>query len=194
MKTFGPVIATIILLCFAVAGCKKDNKKDETKKNFLKVDGTEYDISKGYLEYYGAIGPDNNIDLTLFSPGITVHENMGMPDSLSGNGHTIYFEMYTSGSGKLAVGDYSQNNSKRAGSFDFANYVLNWDIALDPGIDLIPITSGTVKVTKSDTEYELSFSGRDENNRAISGYYKGSLKFYTIIPDKKSHQLKRAKK
>lgn len=113
--------AVIVLLCMAIMGCKKDNNKDEQKNNFLKVDGTEYAISKGFLEYYGGDNSVYNIDLTLFSQGIIIQENMGIPDLFSGNGHTIYFEMYTSDSARLAPGTYADNNTAHAGSFDYAN-------------------------------------------------------------------------
>lgn len=191
MKTFVSTLASVLLLCFALTGCEKDSKLNETK-NSLKVDSTEYEISKGILEYYGSNGSGYNIDLTLYSPGITIHENQGLPDSVSGNGHTLYFEMYSSSSEKLELGDYPENNTGNAGTFDIANYIVNWDVALNPGIDLIPITTGTVKIIKNGPEYELSFSGTDINNKAITCYYKGNLKFYTIPVDKKSARQKRA--
>jgi hypothetical protein len=190
MKTFMFTLAVILLLSFPIAGCKKDSNKDESKKNLLLIDGTEYAISKGYLEYYGLNGSGFNIDLTLFSSGISIDETMGMPSPSSGSGNMIYFEMYSPDSDKLAQRDYAYNSAGNSGSFDLASYILDWNIAVEPDIDFIPITAGTVKVIKNGTEYELSFSGTDQNNKVISVYYKGSLKFYTIPENKRSLKFK----
>ena len=192
MKSIISTLAVIFLLCIAITGCKKD--KNDTKKNVLKVDGTEYDISKGFLQYYGGNGSVYNIDLNLISSGITVHETLGLPDSASGIGHAIYFEMYTSSIDKLALGDYTYNfSSQAAGSFDYADYILNWNLSQQHNPTFIEITSGTVKVIKSGAEYELSFSGTDKNNKTISGYYKGSLTYYDQSQVKKSQMLKRTR-
>ena len=176
MKTFALNYVAILLLFFAISACKKDSKKEETKSSSLKMDGVEHDISKGILEYYGGDGSDYNIDLTLFSSGITIHEIIGIPYSVSGIAHRIYFEMYSTGSGRIVTGNYTCNITKKAGTFDFANYILNRDIAVNPGIDQVPIKSVIVNVNQSGTEDELSFSGTDINNKAVFGYYKGNLK------------------
>jgi hypothetical protein len=193
MKTIVSTLALIFLLCFAMAGCKKDSNKSDTPvtKNFLKVDGTEFAISKGILENYGGDSSVFNIDLSLISSGITIHETLGMPDSSSGTGHVVYFEMFSSSVDKLAIGDYAFNNTMHAGTFDGAEYVLNWNIAQQHNPNFIQLASGTVKVIKSGAEYELTFSGTDQNNKTISGSYKGSLKYYNYAKGKKSSKVKR---
>lgn len=190
MKSIISTVAVIFLLFIGITGCKKD--KNDTKKNFLKVDGTEYDISKVLLTNYGGASSVYNMELDFFSSGITIHEVNGIPDSISGIGHAIYFDMFSSSADKLALGDYTYNNtSQAAGSFDYAGYVLNWNISQQP--PFIEITSGNVKAIKSGAEYELSFSGTDQNNKTISGYYKGSLTYYDASQVKKSQMLKRTR-
>lgn len=115
MKIFIPNVAVILFLGFAIAGCKKDSSKDETTKNYVNVDGTEYEISKGFITNYGMYNSAYNFDLVLVSSGLTILEYMGMPDSVSGTGNEVYFEMYSSSSDKLAVGDYVYNDSGDAG-------------------------------------------------------------------------------
>lgn len=180
MKTSLPFISFILLLCIAIVGCKKDSTKDLTPQNSLRVDGTEYGISNGLLINYGIDGGAYNIELDLFSSGITVYEYLGFPDSISGNGHGITFNVYSSSGDKLDLVDYALNNSKLAGSFDDGEYTLNWNVALNPDGNFSPLKSGTIKVINSGPEFELSFSGTDHNNKAISGYYKGPLKTYTF--------------
>lgn len=186
MKKITLNLAVLLIITIAFSGCKKDKKDDETTKNFLKVDGTDYDLSKGFLINYGIYGSSNNIDLVLISSGITVHEVMGLPDSVSGTGNAIYFELYSTSGDKLQLGDYIYNDSGDAGTFDWADYLLNWNATQLPDADFTNITSGTVKVINNGTEYELSFSGKDSNNKTISGYYKGSLKWYDDSGKKKS--------
>lgn len=178
MKSALTGIAIISLFCFVFIGCKKDSKNESTK-NYLKVDGVDYEISKGLLINYGENNMVYNIDLYLFSPGLTVHETDGYPDSISGTGHMISFEILTTGSDKLALGDYTYSNQELAGTFYYADYLLNWNSNLNPMADFVTLNAGTVKVIKNGTEYELSFTGKDVSNKAISGYYKGSLKYYT---------------
>jgi len=178
------------LLFIAVAGCKKDSKKDDATKNYLKVDGTEYDISKGFIVNYGGSGSIYNIDLVVVSSGLNIHDVNGLPDSVSGTGNTVYFEMYSSVSDKISSGDYVYNDSGAAGSFDYEDYMLNWNTTTQPNAETTEITSGTVKVINSGTEYELTFSGKDVHNKIISGYYKGNLKYYDDSGKKKSLKIK----
>lgn len=173
-----PIFICVVAFLLFFASCKKDSPTQEKSTNSLKVDGIEYEISKGILMNYGGDGTKFNIELDLFSSGIIVHELLGLPDSVSGAGHGIVFNIYSSSSDKLTLGEYSYNKSNQSGSFDDAYYVLNWDIAQQPTIDLIQINIGTIKVIKSGLEYELSFTGTDASNKVISVYYKGSLKYY----------------
>ena len=45
--------------------------------------------------------------------------------------------------------------------------------------EMLPeINSGMVKVKKEVNEYEISFDCVDENNKKVSGFYKGELKIF----------------
>lgn len=182
-------LAIILIVCFSIAGCKKDKKVDETTKNYLKVGGTEYDISKGILENYGEVGSAFQIDLNLVSSDIIMNENNGEITTFSGIGHEIYFDFFSSSSDKLALGDYAYDNTWNAGTFDYADYVLNWNYTKEPdfhNINYIEITSGSVKILKNGPEYELTFSGKNSDNTTITGYYKGVLKYYDYSKKKSS--------
>jgi hypothetical protein len=160
------------------------------KNNYLKVGGTEYDISKGLLINLGGSKSVYNLELDLISSGITVHEHMGFPDSVSGVGHLIYFNMFSTSADNLPIGEYVLNNTEQAGSFSYADYITNWNTDLQNDPDFIALVSGTVNIIKYGTEYELSFSGIDSNSKTITGYYKGSLKYYDEGKDKKPGEFK----
>ena len=187
MKTNVYKLAVLLLAISVIAGCKKDSK-DETTANSLKIDGTQYDMSHGIVINYGDYNSVYNMEIALLSPGLTIHDIDGYPDSISGTGHVIVFSVMTSGSDKITPGDYTySSNSYNAGTFDYGIYELNWNSELNPDPDFTEITAGTIKIINSGTTYELSFTGTDSNNKAISGYYKGSLKYYTDF--KKSGEL-----
>ena len=186
MKTNIPGIAVFLLVILAIAGCKKDSK-NETAKNSLKVDGTEYEVSKGILVNYGAIKTSvYDFSLILLSPGLTVYETAGLPDSIAGTGHYIAFEILSSDAAKLSAGDYPFNNSELAGSFYYGGYLTNWNSATSQP-DLVGLISGSLKVINNGAEYELSFTGKDFNNKSVTGYYKGSLRYYADYKKSPKH-------
>lgn len=182
MRTFFHKFAIALLLCFAISSCKKD----ETRKNQFIVDGTEFEISQGFIRSHLYTDQTNNIELFLLSPEINFREQK---TPFSGTGNVIYFNLYATAGNKIEIADYSYNDSKNAGTFDSAVYKLNWDITQQPDHAGIQMSSGTIKIIKSEPaqiydlsnegkEYELSFSGTDKNNKAISGYFKGKLVYY----------------
>ena len=190
MKKIIFYLAIITMLCFAVEGCKKDSKNDGTTENYIRVDGVDYPISKGFLVNYGANNSVYHMELVLLSSGLTIHEHMSVPDSASGTGHVITYELSSSTGDKLALGNYVYNKSEVAGTFYYADYFLNWNSTLNPYIDFIEITSGNINMINNVAEYELTFSGKDSNNKTISGYYKGPLTYYYGSEKKKSSQHK----
>jgi hypothetical protein len=171
-------LAVLLFAITVIAGCKKDSK-DETSANSIQIDGNQYDMSHGIVINYGSDNSVYNMEFALLSPGLTIHDIDGYPDSISGTGHIILFSVMTSGSDKITPGDYTYSNSYNAGTFDYGIYELNWNPVLNTDPDFLEITAGTIKIISSGATYELSFTGTDSNNKAISGYYKGSLKYYT---------------
>lgn len=136
-------------------------------------------MSHGIVINYGSDNSVYNMEFALLSPGLIMHEIDGYPDSISGTGHVIIFSVNTSGSDKITPGNYTFSDSYLAGTFDAGMYQLNWDSQGNPDPDFTEITAGTIKIIGSGATYELSFTGKDGNNKTISGYYKGSLKYYT---------------
>lgn len=189
MKTIVLNLVAILLLCSAIAGCKKNNN-DQTTKSYLKVDGIEYDISQGFIIDYGPYNAVYSIDLYLASSGIIFHEIGGLPDSVSGTGNGMTFEILSSDNGKLALGDYIYSDSDDGGTFYYAEYIVNWNATQQPDAEFLEIVSGTMKVIQNGAEYELSFSGTNINNKPISGYYKGKLSYYNYFGNKKSFMQK----
>ena len=183
---FKPIIA-ILLLSLIVGGCKKD--KEETVKNYFNYNGTEFTLSKGFLENYGKSAADegNNIDLTLLSSAYTIHVKNGEVDSISGTGDALYFEMFTSLPDKLDVRDYlyDETESFAAGTFDIGMVGMGFNMDTETGSNF-DITGGKVSVTSNGSEYEITINCTTSNGKTITGYYKGPLVYYNYDKKKKS--------
>jgi hypothetical protein len=167
-------LTVIIILPFQ---CMKDNS---TQKNSITYQNQVYNIDKGVLEFYGKIrGNGNNIDLTLLSSSLTIHETNGLIDSISGTGNGVNFEMFTTGTTALQVGDYTFDNdsSGNAGTFDYGNVILNYNTTTNQGTNQ-DITGGAISVKSAGAVYEITFNCTLKNGNGLTGYYKGPLKYY----------------
>lgn len=187
MKRLTSALTLILLLCMIISGCKKDNK-EETTTNFLKVGSFRSDLSNGMLLSIPYDDTLNCMILELLSSGITVHGNSTWPDSLSGRGNTITFMIYTTASDKLPLGQYtvkSPADPYQNGTLVYPAYILDWNINHEPDPAMSFTTSGTLKIIQNNAEYELSFSGKDMSNTAVSCNYRGSVRFHSYYGDKK---------
>ena len=177
MKNLFLVTAGLFAITFLSVQCDND---DDTKQSSIRYNNQTYNLTKGILENYGNIrGTGFNLDLTLLSAGLVVHETNNMVDSISGMGNGINFEMFSANQSALNVGDYTYDadSTGNPGTFDFGNFILNFNIATEQGI-ILDLTEGIVSVTRSGAEYELTFNCTASDGRAITGYYKGPLTKY----------------
>lgn len=195
-KVTNIILATFILSILLMVGCKKDNDSPNNKMNY---DGTEYELSQGFLENFGKWTDqmDYNMEIVLLSSGFAVHEADGEIDSLSGIGHGIIFDLFTASSNKVDVGEYTydSNDSGQAGTFNFADGVVNYNSATEDGTEF-EISAGKLTIVQNGDTYELNFDCTAENGKQVTGYFKGSLKYYDMSDTKslktgfKKHQLR----
>lgn len=184
------LFASLILF---LGSCKKDDDSNSPSKNYMQLDASEYELSKGILENYGKYEGDNgyNLDLTLFSSGLKIVEEDGEVSDMSGEGHAIYFEIYTSTSKKLDIGtyEYDSTGTGESGTFASGGCVADYNIETEEGTSL-ELSEGTLTVTKNDGIYEISFDCIAEDGTSVTGYYKGSLKYYNYDDNTKSARIK----
>jgi len=186
MTKFTKPFIAILLLSLFVSGCKKDEKK--TVKNYFNYNGTEYILTQGFLENYGKYGDQGyNIDLSLLSSSFTIHQSNGEIDSVSGIGDALVFQIYTSLPSKLDVKDYTYDatGSGADGTFDWGMVAMDYNASTSNGTQY-EITGGKVSVTSNGSEYEITINCTASNSKTITGYYKGSLKYYNYGKKKKS--------
>jgi len=184
----GKKILTVILLSLIIfAGCKKD-KKESSFNNYIKYDGKTYPIDQGVIENFGRWDEDEgyNLDLYILSNGITLQESGGEITGVTGNGHVIYFEMFSNSPTQLDNGNYNYDEwSWEAGTFDYGWISLNYDAALDDSEIDQDIEGGTVTVSKTGDIYKITINCTDEDGKSVTGYFEGTLKYYDSS-DKKS--------
>ncbi|MCF8372307.1 MAG: hypothetical protein K9H64_11835 [Bacteroidales bacterium] len=175
MKTLKTLILLVIAGTFLVfSSCKKDDDKSDPGK--FTYDGTEYSLKGGFLEYFGPNSANDgyNLDLTFYTPEITVQEVLGFPYA-TGNGKVIYFWMYSSHSDGLATGNYVFDalSTEAAGTF------VSGYLDTDPNNGVfVDFESGVVNVTRDGNNYEIDFDVIDIDGKNISGTFKGTLKYY----------------
>ena len=137
MKRFSLIFIGLFAIGLIIVNCTKEGEGPApVMKNSITYNDTEYDISGGLLEYYGNIqGTGNNIDLILLSPGLTPVVTDGIVDSITGTGTGINFEIFTTGTTSLDVGDYTYDaaESGSAGTFDYGNAIFDFNTNTEEG-------------------------------------------------------------
>ena len=111
------------LLLLSGWGCSKDNA---VLQNHLTYNGSNYPLDKGIIENYGSVKSVYNLDLTLYSSGISFNT---VDSVLGGTGNVLYLEMY-SASSSLATGTYTfdANLTGNAGTFDIGMFGINFNM------------------------------------------------------------------
>jgi hypothetical protein len=78
-----------------------------------------------------------------------------------------------------------------AGTFDYGWVLINWDADIDDCDIDQDIEGGTVTVSKSGDVYEITINCTDEDGKTVTGYYKGTLKYYDYDQKKTTRTEKR---
>jgi len=197
MKKLFIIAISAVTLSLLIVNCNKSTVPPaNTFKDSITYNNKVYDVNTGLLEYYGKIkGSGFNIDLTLVSSGLTPVVVNGVVDSIKGTGNGINFEIFTTKSTSLDIGDYNFDASKTgaAGTFDYANTILDFNTVTQKGIDL-DIKAGKVTIKQIASEYELNFSCTGVDGKSVTGYYKGSLQYYDNSSIMKSGKIKKLRK
>ncbi len=182
IKLFFGII--VLMSIIASTACDKEEEEETilpvVVTNHFTYDGTKHELTQGTIENYGEMtgsGAYNN-DLMLMS-GYTINVSDGEIDSLSGTGNLLYFEMFSTQGEKFDIGDYlyDADETYAVKTFDMGTLLVNYNILNDDGLET-EIVSGKLSILSNGAEYEISFSGTDDKDKAITAYFKGSLKYY----------------
>ncbi|MCE7044135.1 hypothetical protein [Dyadobacter sp. CY312] len=174
-------ILYLFIFLSAVWGC---GNNDIEPKNQVFNDGVSYELDKGAVIDYGRTDGATqgySLNLYLMSPEISILGKNGVPDSISGKGHLILFEMYSSTAKELAIGKYEfdATASTKEKSFGPARAIFNANYQTKTG-DEYQIVSGYVIVSKRDNRYIIDFDCMDNRGKRMNGYYKGEIAYYNM--------------
>jgi len=163
----------VLLLSVAFVSCTNDNA---TKKNEIVYNSTSYELSKGYLEneFQTATSPATYYFVVVLNSSAVTYS--GSTGKFSGTGNGIALGLYTSSSTDRLPGTYSFATSNALHTFDLGMILINfdWNTLKSTAIG-DQITSGTVKVKKSGTDYEITLDGMVTDGSNVTVYYKGSI-------------------
>ncbi len=164
------------------SSCKKDDDDDSNNGtgNFpqeLVFDGTRYEWGTAFMEYYPDYGVNSsNLDLILVTDGLTLHYDAdNYPDSVSGTGFMLYFEMFSSDSTYISNGTYSYDSTLTVNTFysAFLSPVSN-GFAQKPD----QLKAGEVEVSRTDNVYTITGTGKDSENKDFTFSYQGAITRY----------------
>ena len=195
MKTV-KILTFFLVILIIFSGCKKDKDNgDETYDYYIKYDGKMYPLDKGAIENYGHYYVDDsyNLDLWFLSEGLNMIEINGEWDHESGTGHIVYFIMNTNSPSQIDNGNYvyDEDLTYDAGTFKYGDFTLNYDADHNTWETYKSFTDGTLTVSKSGDVYEITFNCTDEDGKNVTGYYKGTLKYYDYDQNKSTKTKKR---
>ncbi|MCG8699993.1 MAG: hypothetical protein MI922_18200 [Bacteroidales bacterium] len=199
MEKLIKLFCALFLASTMFISCDKDDD-DENEKNHFTSGGKEYTLTQGAFENYGLTDTADlkhdgyNLDLVLLSDGFTISTDSVGDMDITGTGQYIYFELFTSKGTEFDSREYTYSESipYPIGTFDYSEFNLNYSEDIDD--NEIEITSGKVTISKDGDMYSISIDCIDENNNAVTGFYKGTLKYYDYTVEEKSASTKSAKK
>ena len=166
-----------IVLVLILTNCESDNNNNDNSSlsNYIKYNNKKYEITQGYVMYYGTRDDVHRYNPMFYSSDITVH---GVIDSLSGTGHAIGFDLHTSQK-KLETGNYNCQTDiyEHPEPYIFSgNYIINENV--QNADDNKSFKSGTLTIEKNNSSYIFEFNGTNSNGEYISFYYEGNVTIY----------------
>jgi len=191
MKCPNPrVLAFLFLAGIFILSCNKDDDDDNAPKNNVSFDGETYELSSGFLEFYGQ-NDDNSadFDVILASSEIVYDET---EDEFTGTGEAVYLDLNSPSLTELAAGTYSYDGLyysdpeaiRQPNTFVDAGLFLNYNVATENGAIYYSDenSTGTVVVAKSGSTYTITFNFTVDEGKEVRGKFEGPLQ---LPPDSK---------
>lgn len=215
MNCFLKSILGLFTASLFLISCSDD---DSSEDNNISFDGTEYDLSQGFVLHY-----DDDIydvdtlcfyELSLFSSDFEItYDEDDYPDEITGEGQAIFFEINSSTSDDIALGtytyfnydsytDYNSDTSSDKATYSYSDMAGTFSYSLaysyanteTQEFDYSEIEDGTLTISKNGDSYTLSFDLTGEDGVNVTGYYSGSLEYIDEAAYTEATSIKSAKK
>jgi len=159
----------LILLIACQFGCSQDDDGDivENGGSFT-IDGTSYDLSKGFL-----VDEGGEYDIILTSAGISLESDAG--DDFIGVGDYVSIIVISSSATSFEPGTFTWNTNKAPGTIEDIGVRVNFDFDTEIGDLDLDGTGGTATVTLSEDIYTVTFTIATATE-TITGSFVGPLK------------------
>ena len=166
-------------LTFALIACSSDTYYRESSTpenyNFLKVGNQRVQLESGNLRNLGSLkGNVSDFVLHLFSSDFNFSD--GEPkfedDIVSG----ISIDLYANNSSDLETTSYKKVSFENisGSSFEALDVAINYNFTNQKGTTR-HITNGTLNVYSTGSNYELEFTGIDNEGEQVTFFYEGKL-------------------
>ncbi len=168
------------LIIFAITACNTNDEPSPDLSNSIFYDGNEYYLESGVLLHKGLSEKEcYKIDLTLVSPGLTIHAVDGELAGMSGFGHSMHFKLFAASNDKLPLGVYrfDINQTQDTNTFDYGSILLNYTPETGIGTEL-SFSSGSIEVSANNPKYELTINCITNEGKTLTAYYSGFLSDY----------------
>lgn len=183
----------LIVLGIIINGCKKEDLiSSDTSANVLIYNSVIHQTPKGMLIFKELA--DENLclyDLKIYSSNFTFNSSTGEATSVDGTGKIITFYLISS----IELTDVNNDRLVNDKDIILDNLVLDegqylfsseWiektfeadftvEATMADNVDVHSFKSGSLDITVSRNVYEITYTGLDENNLNITGYFKGKL-------------------
>ena len=175
MKTLFKLLTALFLLSMVLIGCD-DDEKNETLENYLKVGNTTPELAGGQLVVYEIDPQKYGFDLKLFTKGFSFKKDEEGEEDWVGDGYRLDFEAISSTNS--LNGEFTFSKEQIANTFSDGGFAkFNSTNGADEK-NRKEITSGIIKVTKTNTTYIIEIKCEVENNgvkEPMTGYFSGTL-------------------
>lgn len=180
MKKIQFTIWTLIvgLLLPTLISCHDKNSPDENIENKIIYASTRTSIVGATLYNNGVSNGVYRLNLKLTGEGFAYNDT---EEDWAGKGYILNIKIYSS-SPEIEPGIYTYSKNKAAGSFSLMEigYYDSETEEFKEGRTLF--SQGTIDVSTSESGYELTIQGKDDNDQEIKVHYSGTLRT-GVVPE-----------
>lgn len=147
----------VIALSILIVSCSKDNDDINNIENgLLIIDGIEYALTGGYIQYEGQISDSEG---HIF--GVYLHTSGINLEAKKGTGHLVILQLITETDDDVKTGTYSKDVAAGEAGWFQGFIIMDFDIE-NPGTSSISyeVNSGIIDIDKSGEVYELNLDAK----------------------------------